>query len=94
MREGEKWTLHILNMKYGDVTGNGQDDAVVLTTCEFPNAANPGAYPRDILLYQIARGQPMFVTEFNPPRPNTSDLPPGVWEADLTKRSRARPDFR
>src|SRR5262249_59678963 len=67
----------------GDVTNDGRDHAVVRTTCEFPSAANPGAYPQDILVYDIVRGQPVFVAEFNPPRPSPGDLPPRIWEADL-----------
>jgi len=76
-------TLYVTGVQYGDITGDGRDDAVVLALCEWSGAANPGAYPKDIYIYEIVRGQPTFVTEFKEPPSNPGDLPRGIWEADL-----------
>jgi hypothetical protein len=82
VRDGEQWTLSVLAVDYTDMTGDGREDAVVHTICEFP-AANPGAYPHDIHIYEVAGGGTTLVTKFEPPRPDAKDLPPGIWEADL-----------
>jgi hypothetical protein len=40
-REDERFGFRVLSVQYGDVTGDGKEDAVVLTACRLGGTGNP-----------------------------------------------------
>jgi hypothetical protein len=56
----------VQDVVYGDLTGDGQDEAVVSAGCMPSDAANPGAFLEIVYVYALRNGQPYLLTSAYP----------------------------
>jgi hypothetical protein len=62
--EGDEFLVQ--DVVYGDLTGDGQAEAVVSAGCMPSHAANPGAFRNIVYVYTLRNGQPYLLTSAYP----------------------------
>jgi hypothetical protein len=65
--DSENFSFSVDKVAYGDVTGDGQEEAFVWVSTDIKLAANPeNEYEEEVLVFTIRNGEPTPLAEINP----------------------------